>query len=766
VTRPAVRIECAFDAGYGTAAASRTWTDITDYVKTAEGISIRGARQDEFSQPGPNTCSLTLNNSDGRFTPGLASSPYYPNVKLGRPLRVVANLLTAGDYGTFEADITGFVGNNATLAQASTAHAGSWGMSVTAVASANMSANAPTGTSGIPVLPSTSYRASSWVRKAGAATGRTTEIRINWYDSGGTLISTSTASTITDSNTWQLVTNTATSPSNAAYAAPRPFWTSPTAGEVHYCDDVRFDVDRFVGYVDEWPVEWPGVVSTFATSTITASSRMARLGLSDKLLSVVEQEILRDSPTAYYTMGEAAGATQANDTSGNGAPALVATTLSTGGTSTLPPVFGSATGPATDGLTAVELPWVNGVSKTQALRARPVSSTLAGVSFFVSRTGTISADRTILTMQGGGGSTLTQVSLSATGLTANIFGSFLTYSGTMTAGRTYHVALRQNGANVELYVDGVLDGTVAATMGAYDIVTIGDDSAPDATNTVTLAHLALFNVAPSAARIADHADAGLDGFAGETAATRLGRYAAFAGIPSAEYSFDTTAVTPMAHIDTTGKGAVELMQKVATTDGGVLYDSPGGVLTYASRTVRYNSATALTLDVSAGEVEASYSPKLDRSALINKVTATISDGTYSVTAENTTSSDEYGVHSPGDLELATTDNDEAHAAAWWRVNTYGEPTARAPQLGVELARMSATRHAAILAVGVGDKIAVSNLPSQSDASSKSFFCEGYAETISDSQWRIEFNVSPTTGFNVLKIGDATYGAIDSNPIAY
>jgi len=761
MTRPDVKYEVAWDSSYATAAASRTWTDITDYVKTAEGVRIGHARQDEFSQPGPNTCSLTLNNSDGRFTPGLASSPYYPNVKIGRPLRVVANLLTAGDYGTFEADITGFVGNNATLAQASTAHAGSWGMSVTAVASANMSANAPTGTSGIPVLPSTSYRASSWVRKAGAATGRTTEIRINWYDSGGTLISTSTASTITDSNTWQLVTNTATSPSNAAYAAPRPFWTSPTAGEVHYCDDVRLDVDRFTGYVDEWPIEWPGVVSTFATSSITATSRMARLGLSDKLKSVVEEEILPDAPVAYYTMGEASGATQANDSSGNDEPPL---RLAGAGADTS---FGSATGPGTDGLTAAEF-----AAAGKYLRRPSLSGVKSFEFFLLTKTAAAGAFLVLQATPDLSHAGFTLTVDASTGVIEMLAGTVVATSaaGAIVVNRTHHVHIRvDSGSGTgQIFVDGAevaLDTAIVGDLGGGSIY-VAPGTAEAGSPGYVLSHLAAYDYLIGAARIAAHADAGLDGFASEAAYLRLARYAAYAGIPAAEYSFDTTAVTPMAHVDTTGKGPVELMQTVATTDGGVLYDSPGGVLTYASRTVRYNSATALTLDVSAGEVEASYSPKLDRSALINKVTATISDGTYSVTAENATSSGEYGVHSPGDLELATTDNDEAHAAAWWRVNTYGEPTARAPQLGVELARMSATRHAAILDVGVGDKIAVSNLPSQSDASSKSFFCEGYTETITDSQWRIEFNVSPTTGFEVFEIGHATYGQYDAYPIAY
>jgi hypothetical protein len=277
----------------------------------------------------------------------------------------------------------------------------------------------------------------------------------------------------------------------------------------------------------------------------------------------------------------------------------------------------------------------------------------------------------------------------------------------------------------------------------------------------------LFDSELSAARIADHADAGLDGFRRESAQARLERYASYAGIPAAEYSISSAANTlPMAHIDTTDQGVVELMQTVATTEGGVLHDAPNGALTYAARSARYNATAALTLDVSAGEVEIGYIPKVDRSALINKITVSLSEGTYSATAVNAASVTEYGEHGPGDLELATTDTDEAHAAAWWRVNTYGEPSARAPQLGVELAKMDGDQQAAVLAVAVSDKITVTNLPSQSDSASKSFFVEGWTETITDTLHRIDFNVTPDTGFNVWEVGHATYGQYDAYPIAY
>lgn len=64
-----------------------TWTDISPYVREAEGIRITRGRGDEQAEVRPGTMSLVLDNRDGRFTPGSPASPYWPNVRKGRPIR-------------------------------------------------------------------------------------------------------------------------------------------------------------------------------------------------------------------------------------------------------------------------------------------------------------------------------------------------------------------------------------------------------------------------------------------------------------------------------------------------------------------------------------------------------------------------------------------------------------------------------------------------------------------------------------------------------
>ena len=85
----AVKVEAKFDGS--------TWVDISSKVKMAAGISVNRGRESEVDDPvAVGTVSLALDNSDGRFSPELASSPYYPNVVAGVPVRV--SVYVSGAY--------------------------------------------------------------------------------------------------------------------------------------------------------------------------------------------------------------------------------------------------------------------------------------------------------------------------------------------------------------------------------------------------------------------------------------------------------------------------------------------------------------------------------------------------------------------------------------------------------------------------------------------------------------------------------------------
>lgn len=64
------------------------WVDITGDVRVSDGITVTRGRSDEGQHVDPSTCSMTLNNADGKYSPRNPNSPYYGLIGRNTPLRV------------------------------------------------------------------------------------------------------------------------------------------------------------------------------------------------------------------------------------------------------------------------------------------------------------------------------------------------------------------------------------------------------------------------------------------------------------------------------------------------------------------------------------------------------------------------------------------------------------------------------------------------------------------------------------------------------
>jgi hypothetical protein len=82
---PKVTVEVAFDGG--PFSSSYTWTDVSDYV---EGLQVKRGRNDELGRIEAGTLSLSLDNSDGRFSPGKEKAG--GNILSGSSGQVVSDL--------------------------------------------------------------------------------------------------------------------------------------------------------------------------------------------------------------------------------------------------------------------------------------------------------------------------------------------------------------------------------------------------------------------------------------------------------------------------------------------------------------------------------------------------------------------------------------------------------------------------------------------------------------------------------------------------
>lgn len=585
-TQPDITVEIAFGDGFGTPIASMSWTDVTDYIEAKSPLSITRGRSDELSEVSPSVLTVTLDNSDGRFTPAYTSGAHYPDVKKGVPIRVIA--------------------------------------------------------------------------------------------------------------TWN-----------------------------------GNDYDRFLGYVDEWPVEWPDASAEVSTVTINASSRQARLGRNAPLVSALQSTILADNPTGYWMLSEPSGSSQVFDLAG-GNPLLMDGT----GTSV---EFGSATGPAFDGQTGA----LFAAGKYLTGTTPSLTTNDLTIECFVS-TSTAAGTMHVVESQG-----VFELRIESGVPVFEAAASTATALSSIADGNVHHIAATTEdlGATLvaRIYVDGVLhdqDTQIGNIAGVGDLVVGAMAFPPPPTGNLNAAvsHLAAFDSALSDSEIAVHAAAGLDGFEGESSDARIERLADMAGIPSAEVVTEAGMTTSMSGAGITGEAPVNALQAVARTEQGLVFDAADGTLVFHSRAHRYGASSTLTLDASLQRIEAGLTPKLDDLGLVNDLVVTASG--YQTRASDAASLAGYGYYQQS-VELLTTDAHQADDYANWQVGVYSDPQVRIGNAAVELATQASTSLlAALLAAEIGDRITISNLPSQAPASSMDFFVEGYTEQPGFQTWLMTFNLSP------------------------
>lgn len=103
----------------------------------------------------------------------------------------------------------------------------------------------PTGTAGFPVFPGRTYVANAWSAKATTGGARQTRIGIRWYNAGGSSISDSDGTAVTETIAFGIRTVSAVAPAGAAFAAVRLITLGATSSalERHQWDDVMFGQD-------------------------------------------------------------------------------------------------------------------------------------------------------------------------------------------------------------------------------------------------------------------------------------------------------------------------------------------------------------------------------------------------------------------------------------------------------------------------------------------------------------------------------------------
>lgn len=525
---------------------------------------------------------------------------------------------------------------------------------------------------------------------------------------------------------------------------------------------------RFTGFVDEWPVAWADASATVADVRISASSRMAQLGRGRTLPSIIEVEYLQDDPIAYYPLGEEQGSTKAGNVSTVVQPQMTVTPFGGGSNANLS--FGSATGPGTDSLTAALF------TRVSATAGAYLSTSLQGFTSGADPSVLLEAfmlsnqtqEMGIARLDGGTGLYLT-LGTSATGkLTASYatpssgVAYTLTSAATITDGATHHVAVRQTTAvgvtTPTLFLDGASVGTTTFASSQFDFTAlIGGGGGVNSAYAGTLSHVAAYSgSAITDSRVQQHYLAGSTGFLGESSGNRVHRLAIYAGVPDNEIDFETGLSLSIVNQDTNGQIPLQMMQDVASTEGGVLFDSGAGLLVFQGRSHRYNASSAVTVRTLA-ELRPGLEPRLDDTGLANDVSASRSGG-VSVRSVDTASVDEYGTYRE-EIQLLTTDDNEVADAASWKVYTASTPQVRVPVAVVDVGNASTAQKTALLSLEIGDRITLAGLPVQAPASSMDFFIEGWTETISADEHLISFNLTSAALSGVWQLDSSVYSRL-------
>jgi len=517
---------------------------------------------------------------------------------------------------------------------------------------------------------------------------------------------------------------------------------------------------RFTGFVQDWPVEWPGGGDAYAVAPITAVDRLSRLNRR-VLRSIIEQEYLLDDPVAYYTLGEPAGSSSAADSSGNDATALRASGAV---------VFGTATGPGTDSLTAASIP-ANIGSALAPMLSCPLNLAVTDatvMAFIVMPTGnTGPALRLVRLLDGVDG--MLAVEVTSLGVTA-LYSSpaagepaLFDVGGNLIDGEVHHVAVVFTGgasATITAYVDGAQVGTDTGSATITPAI-VGLQVGPNLVNTgtvaSTVAHVAVYTHAVAAADITRLAQSGLNGFNADRSDQRVARYASYANIATADQTLETGVQTNVPHFDITGTSPTAAMQEVVNSEDGLLFLRGDGKLVFQNRTHRASQVTPdLTITADAMGPGDRFTGDMQR--IINAATVTRSGGAgaYAENAASVAAHEQY----PTSMDLKVATDDEARDRANWEASAYPEPLARLGGLTLDLLSQTVAIQQGAQALELSDRIQITGLPSQSPTGSTAdLIVEGWTETVSATDWAMQFNASPWTPNAVWILGDSTYGVL-------
>lgn len=792
--RPLTSWQAAFNADPNDATAIPSWSDITNRV-TSWGNSY--GRQYELDLPEVGTCNLTLSNLDEAFNPTNTGSAYNSAGNSLLPYRAIrrieawpqagnvlnANngswLMTAED-ASFEAGTTGdWATTGATVPTLSNSAVsgfnGTHSLLATFASSPGVIANGNGTKLALTVLTGQQMTLSVYVKLTALLTSA--QIQTTFGNSAvmstlGSYQRLSVTFTPTTSPVSMVVAFSGTGAGTANIDAAQVEYASSataftTTGPTMY--------RSFTGYIERYPQRWTDA-GFFGWSDMVAVDALGLLA-TVRLSNCIANDILQDTPTAYYPLTDVTAATPlAASMATTTQPPLGVLQTGTGGTLTL----GTGTGPGPDGLTPLTLTPVD--SSNGKYLGAPFG---AGFGAVVGKFGfevwfnTTTASRTILAALGTVtlGGVAYQLRLNSTGQviaeeTFDEGGTFTTVTSVATGlhdGTWHHLFLNRSFGSLDLYVDGALDTSLAhvvATQFTATGVQLGASRYPTATATAytgAIAHVAIYAANLTLARINSHWLSGHNGFSGDLTGTRINRILGWVPwIGATSIGAGATTMAPASGLATSN--ARDAVQQCADTEQGIFFAAPGGAMTFLARDAYYLKTTS-TVTFGEGAGETPYSPDIaydfDPAHLANEITVTRNGGLVAFVTD-TTSLKHYFSRTLN--RTIYSDNDDAATFLAQRLlNLYKDPHNRVQVMTINPGANTALWPVA-LGTKLGDRVTIKRRTSAGLTMSSDYFVEKVAPAATSSSYMVAYALAPVPTYQPWILGDATYGVVGTTTI--
>jgi hypothetical protein len=276
-------------------------------------------------------------------------------------------------------------------------------------------------------------------------------------------------------------------------------------------------------------------------------------------------------------------------------------------------------------------------------------------------------------------------------------------------------------------------------------------------------NMTLYNTVLSLARTQVHYNAGR-GFPGDTTAVRQGRILDAAAWPAALRNLSTGDSVHGPQV-TDGVKALESLQMVSDTEGGVLFAAGDGKITQTARSTRYNLTPAAAFGEQAGELhyQGDITVALDSREIYNDITVSRAGG-ITVRDQDTASQLRFF---PRTLVLSSTaysDRDAVYLAQYLLAR-YKNPIQRIPTLTLDPFTQPLL-WPKVLGYDIGTMVTVSRRPGAAARTiSGDFFIERISHAVTGQGWTTTWMLSPASVAKVFQLDSATYGHLAGVPSA-